>query len=493
MTLRRFLHRPLPAVLCCLFVSVPFLVTQYPPITDLPQQSAQIRLFLETIQHPESSPYRIQWFTPYSLSYLVLGASWALFGSASAGRIAMLAIALLWVAAVHLTAHHRKRPAASATLACLFVLNHTMYWGFYSFAVGWPAFLLWFNVTADLRERKPSLRDAVLLLGIGLLLYVSHVLWLIAGIAWLLLSSLVVQRDPKAAALKIGYLIPLLVAVGLWYPMFSTSSMSTPALWVSTPFSRLTLSWLSDAAGGGIRGPAVQVMFCAAWVWIVAGVVQNRRDLKSAVDWDLFAAACMFFVIALVLPDKLMNTIRFGERWMPAAMILMVLAVPAPTLRSVLRRAVALIAVAGLCTVITFTWLSFQRKDLTGLQDALNALPASPSVLGLDFIRKSEFITGYPFLQMFAYSQVLKGGTLNFSFAEFAPCLVVYKSQFIRPWTGGLEWYPKRVRTTDLDYFKFALINATEGQHRFWTKQPRLTPVTSNGRWRLYRISPGDS
>ncbi|MFH1115809.1 MAG: hypothetical protein V1792_18015 [Pseudomonadota bacterium] len=490
MTLPRFSHRPLPAVLCCLFVSVPFLVTQYPPITDLPQQSAQIRLFLETIRNPEGSPYRIQWFTPYSLSYLVLGASWALSGPGSAGRMAMLAIVLLWIAAIHLTAHHRKRSSASATLACLFVINHTMYWGFYSFAIGFPSFLLWLTVISDLRERKPSLRDAALLLGIGLLLYVSHVLWFIAGIAWLLLSSLILHRDPKAAILMIGRLSPLIVAVGLWYPMFSTSSMSTPALWVSTPFSRLTLSWLGDAALGGIRGPAVPVIFCAAWAWIAVGMVQNRSDLRSAMDWGLFAAACMFFVIALVLPDKFMNTIRLGERWMPAAMILLVLAAPAPVLRPVLRRAAALAAVAGLCAVITLTWLSFQKRELSGMQDALNALPRKPSVLGLSFVQESEFITGYPFIQMFAYSQVLKGGTLNFSFAEFSPCLVVYKTRFRPPWTGGLEWFPRRIRSTDLDYFDFALINATEREHQFWSKQPRLTPVTANGRWRLYRISP---
>jgi hypothetical protein len=219
-------------------------------------------------------------------------------------------------------------------------------------------------------------------------------------------------------------------------------------------------------------------------------MVQNRRDLRSAMDWDLFAAACMFFVVGLVLPDKFMNTIRFGERWMPGAMILMVLAAPAPVIRPVLRRAVALVAVAGLCVVLALTWLNFQRKELSGLREALNALPPAPSVLGLAFIQKSEFVTGVPFIQVFAYSQVLKGGTLNFSFAELSSCLVVYKTQFSRPWTGGLEWFPRRIRSTDLDHFRFALICATEQEHQFWRRQPRLTPVTTNGRWRLYRISP---
>lgn len=475
-------------LLCCLFVAIPFLLTQFPPITDLPQQSAQIRLFLDTLHNPETSPYKIQWLTPYSLSYLVLGVSWALFGPQNSGRMAMLAIVLLWIVAIHVTAHRRNRSAAAATLASIFALNHIIYWGFYSFAIGWPSFLLWLHVTTDsrLRDRK----GALLLLAAGLLLYVSHILWLAAGIAWLLLNGLALHRDVKVTATRLVYLIPLFIAVGLWYPMFSSSSMATPTLWVSSPFSRLTLSWLSDAALGGMRGPVVPALFSAAVGWIVLGVVQNRHDLNAVVDKELFLAGCMFFACAMVLPDKLMNTIRFGERWMPGAMIMMLLAAPAPNLRPAFRRVVALITIGAFCTIASFAWLSFERKDLSGLHEALYALPAAPKVLGLDFIRKSEFIAGYPFIQIFAYSQVLKGGTLNFSFAEFSPCLVVYKKPFTRPWSNALEWYPRRVRSTDLDFFDFALVSATEKQHEFWTKRPRLIPVTHNGRWRLYRIQP---
>lgn len=482
--------RLIVAVLCCVFAAVPFLVTQFPPITDLPQQSAQIRLLLEALHNPDTTPYKIQWFTPYSLSYLVLGGSWGLFGPANAGRMAMLAIVLLWIVAIHLIAYARDRSAASAVLAGAFALNHIAYWGFYSFAIGWPSFLLWFHVTGTSYSREFSAKDALLLLGAGLLLYISHVLWLAAGLIWLVLSGLVLRGDVKGTLLRTAYLIPLLVLVGVWYPQFSASSMSTPALWVSSPLSRLSLSWLSDAALGGIRGLAVPVLFCATVAWIGLAAVQNRHDLKRLVDWEMFLAACMFLVLGLALPDKFMNTIRFGERWMPAAFILMVLAVPAPVIRPAFRRAVALITVASFCLMTSLAWMSFEREDLSGLDDALHALPASPRVLGLDFIRKSEFVRGYPFIQVFAYSQVFKGGMLNFSFAEFSPCLVVYKKPFVRPWTGGLEWYPRRVRSTDLDYFDHALIAATQSQHQFWTKNPRLTPVTLDGRWRLYRISP---
>src|SRR4030042_6550779 len=104
-----FNTRILLALLCCLLAAVPFLVVKFPPITDLPQHAVQIRLFGEALSQPDS-PYRIQWMTPYSLVYTVLGGSWLAFGPEKAGRIGMLLLALLWIAMLHLLAARLKRP-----------------------------------------------------------------------------------------------------------------------------------------------------------------------------------------------------------------------------------------------------------------------------------------------------------------------------------------------------------------------------------------------
>jgi hypothetical protein len=480
------------ALLCCLFVAAPFLFVTFPPITDLPQQSAQIRLFLEALHDPSGSPYKIQWFTPYSLSYLMLGISWSLFGAENAGRIAMLVIAILWVISIHLTASRRDRSAAAATLSCLFILNHMLYWGFYSFEIGWPAFLIWFSLNAEGSSDRFSLRDALPWLGCALLLYMSHVLWFMAGVAWLTLRGIVFQRPPKETLMRLAYVAPIVVVAWIWYPSLAGSSMATPPLWGSGPISRLAFSWLSDAALGGIKGPAVSFFFAAALGWVLVSVVQHRKDLKSVIDKELLLAAGLFFVFALLLPDKYMNTIRFGQRWMPPAMIMLLLAVPAPIIRPVLRQVTALVVVAAFSITTTVAWVRFEREELSGLREALESLPSAPKVLGLDLIQKSDLIEGFPFIQIFAYSQMLKGGMLNFSFAEFSPCLVVFKKRFAKPWTHGLEWFPRLVRESDFQYFDYVLINGTEPIHEASRTQSRLAPVTKEGRWRLYRVkAPG--
>jgi hypothetical protein len=200
--------------------------------------------------------------------------------------------------------------------------------------------------------------------------------------------------------------------------------------------------------------------------------------------------AALFFAFALLFPDKFMNTIRFGHRWVPAAMIMLVLALPAPSVRPVMRQAAALALLLVFCAATSTTWLLFERKELSGLEAALSALPRSPRVLGLDTVRTSELIKGYPFLQMFAYSQVLNGGRLNFSFAQFSPCLVVFKKRFRSPWTQGLEWFPGRVKKSDLQYFDYAIVNGGKRIHEATGAEPLLTPLTHSGRWRLYRVSP---
>ena len=52
----------------------PLLVVEIPPLTDLPQQVAQVRLLLETLGG--ESAYRIQLLDPNKLGYLPLLLGW---------------------------------------------------------------------------------------------------------------------------------------------------------------------------------------------------------------------------------------------------------------------------------------------------------------------------------------------------------------------------------------------------------------------------------
>jgi hypothetical protein len=475
-------------VVCSLLVVLPFLVVEFPPITDLPQHVAQVRLLREAWQGA-GAPYTIQWFTPYSLQYFILACAWAVAGPAEAGRLGMLMAGLVWVAAAHLIALHRQRSYAAAALASSLFFTGTTYWGFYGFTLGWPVFALWLLLVSARRRKTASWVDAGLSLGVGVLLYMSHILWLGAAVLWLAVSTVTFRVPIRATVARALGLAPVLAAAGIWYPQLAAGGFTSPTVWMATPTARLSFSWLVNALFGGLRGSTEFGIAAALVLWMILALLQRRDSTHEAgPDCELLAAAAMFCILAFLLPDQRTNTILFAVRWLPIAGVLALLGWPPIRRRAVLAGAAALGVVAALSLATTLTWRQFQQVEMSGLTESLAALPPRPSVIGLDFVKESEFVKGRPFLQTFAYAQVLRGGRLNFSFAEFVPSLVVFRTHDPRRWTPGLEWFPERVRPTDLSHFSHALVNADDVIHDRFLRLPGVQRLTEHGRWRLYRI-----
>lgn len=474
-------------------VALPFLVARFPPIADLPQQAAQIRLLLEALADP-GGLYRVQWLTPYSLSYAVIGGAWAVAGPLLAGRLAMLGIGLGWVAAIHWLARRRQRSAAAAACASLLFFNHTVYWGFYSFAVGFPVFVGWLALTLrPAPPERPVRAEAVWFLAGAAALYLSHALWLAAGGLWLVVHWAAVDRRWRTLAVRLAGMAPVLGLAAWWFAGLRGTTFATPPLWVDPPWRRLAPTHLVEAAFGGLRGRVEELAFALLLAWILAALLAGRRrpgGLRAVVDRPLLLAAAMFVLLALALPDKYTNTIQFDDRWMPMAMIFLLLALPPPRLPARLLAALALVLTIGFSAVTATVWRRFDDGEMSGMAEALAALPETPRVLGIDLLRQSRWVEGTPFLQGFAYAQVLRGGRLNFSFAEFAPSLVVFRRQGHPPWTAGLEWFPQLLKRRDLDHFDYLLVHATPTDHRGFAGDPRLATLTADGLWRLYRVAP---
>jgi hypothetical protein len=475
------------AAASCVLVALPFLSVTFPPITDLSQHAAQIRLFLDAV-HGADSPYRIQWLTPYSLAYVVLGAAWALSSPGNAGRLAFMVVGVLWVVAAHGLALKRGRSPEAAVLASALYFNHAMYWGLYSFLFGWPVFTLWFALVSRRRAQPFRWFDVPLFLGGALLLYLSHALWLATGAAWFVLAALVLRAPRWPSVLRLASFLPVLVLAAVWYPTLAAAGFTSPTRWRQTPTGRVSFSWLVDSILGGIQGPVEYVMVGLLAAWILVSLWQNRERLASAADRELCLAAGLLALWMLVLPDVHSNTILFASRWAAPAMTLLVLGLPAPVFTTALRRGATLAIVAVFAVTTTVAWRQFERIEGSGLPEVLRALPARARVVGLDLVKTSDIIKGRPFIQTFAYAQVYRGGELNFSFADFAPSLVVYKARRQAPWTSGLEWFGEAVQPRDLAYFDYAIVNAPAEQQARAAVTPGFMPVTDHGRWRLYRL-----
>ncbi len=478
--------RRLPLVLSLVLISIPFFAVTTPPITDLPQVVSQIPLFRQAIADP-SGPYEVRWLSPNSASYLIVGLAWLVAPPVAAGRLSMLAIGVLWILAIHALAAARGRPADAAVLASLCFFSHPMYWGFYSFVFGWPVFLLYFAEVSRQRRETAPLSAFGRVLGLSLLLYFSHLLWFVLAGAWLAISALLFPIPWRRRRAQIAGMIPVALFATFWLTHAPPVTTGQHPEWFG-PFSRLEVNWLVTSTLGGIWGSAEGLLMSVFLLWLMAGAWAGRRR-NEAWDRELLALGAVLFSVALLGPDKWRMTIELNTRWLPCAMVCLLLAAPAPFLMSGFQK----LAVAGVAAIFVLrsaqAWRDFERIELTGLDAVVRAVPQASRVIGLDYVRFSEFICRRPFLQMFSYAGLLKGCSLHFSFAELPQPLVGYRrGRPEPPWPARIEWWAERARPSDFLHFDYAIVNGDDQVHRTLSQAPFLRPVTLEGRFRLYAI-----
>ncbi len=474
------------ALACAVLVAIPFLVVTFPPITDLPQQTAQVRLLLDTLAEIDGA-YRVQWLSPNKLGYLPLLLTWLMASPVDAGRLGVLLIGLSWVVALHLLARATRRPPSAAALATVFFFNHLTYWGLLNFVAGLPIFALWFILLDRLETEHVGWRDGLKLLTTAALLYSAHVLWLAAGLGWLAVSALAQRLPLRVLAWRFVCVAPILGVALAWYPQLGRSGFVSNTVWGRSPLGRLHPQWHLNSALGGLEGSVEPVLALVITGWLLLGILQSRG---AGVHRGLLLAGTMFVAVALCLPGVIQNTIFFASRWLPMGVLMLILACPRPRLRPVLRAAVPYVILASLTAATASTWIEFETHELDGLHESLAVLPPGERVLGLDLIRTSKRIKGFPFYHYYAYAQVLHGNDLARSFANSGSSLVVFRDmprEF--PWTDGLDWQARKVRKSDMDHFGYVLIFGPPGGHTLFLADGRLTQVTADRQWRLYRVS----
>jgi hypothetical protein len=482
--------RYLLVIFCCGCVGLPLALVAFPPILDLAQQSAQIRLLGEFLSDV-ATPYRVQLLESNKISYVVLGISWLVAPAAYAGRLAMAIIAFLWVGAYHWLAAGRNRPVSATILGSIFLFNHFFYMGFLNFAMGFAVFILWFARMTDPPPDSDHAGKTIIEALVGsLLLYWAHALWLVAGAGWLWLNSIVRKHSLRSTILRTAGMVPFLTMTVALQLSLMRSEWGSEMIFIKPTLKHLTSSHYIDYALGGVRGFLEPAASAILLLWATLAVWQNRKKLRAAVDWPLFAAGILFIASGILLPATVGHTLAFGSRWVPVGCALFVLALPPIRTGSALARITAAIVLAAFCAVTARIWMDFERREMSGFGRAMAEIEPKSKLLGLDFVRGSSLIKMQVFYQMFAYSQVLHGGEINWSFAESATSLVVYKdTSTTKPWTKGLIGHPELVKPSDFEYFDYTLIHGTPEIQDRCAREGGLVPVTEPARWRLFKAS----
>jgi len=477
-------------VIVFLLAAVPIVLTPIPPTTDLPQHLNQVLL---AIAHAGNGPgpYSVLWGAPNTLVYGFIFLLERVISLEYLGRAVLLSMIAAWIFAIFFTAGRRTRPLEGAVLAALFLFNVSFYWGFLNFLAGFPVFIAWFFLTVRKEENPPAWWYAATVVA-SLFLYFGHVLWFVAGAAWFGLISLLRRLPLRSLAFRAATLIPACLLSFFWYRKFAAfqaaSELDLAAEWINRPFEKLFTMWFRGAAFGGGTGGLETILFFFLLAWAGLSLATNRKDWRRRVDGDLAAAAGLFFAIAFFAPDTVRNTIYFSGRWAAVSFILAVLSLPAPRIKPALRRTAAWGAVLAFYLVTTIHWAGYERTELTGLKESLARIPRASRVLGLDYVKMSRYFKHRPFLQLYAYAHVFRDAELGLSFARHSTGLVAFRRTRPNPWTPKLDWYSERVKESDLAYFDYVLVNGKPYDHNRRLPRRRLAPVTTAGRWRLYRV-----
>jgi len=486
-------ERLLVGALVAAFVLAPIAVAAHPPVLDLPQQAAQIRLFARALAEPGGA-LEIDWSGPNRLSYPLVALGLALGGAGLGPRIALALCAFAFVAAIFLLARKLGRPREHALLATLFLTAHVYYGGFLGFLVGALAMALWLVLLAAPREeveREAPLRTALRFLGVGLLLYFGHVLYLlVAG----LLLVVVGGRERSLRRLVIGLtaLAPFVLATALWYAGLTDTRWDSTFRYDTGLLQRLTIpEFWSTWTLGGLRGSWEAVIELAVLAWTLF-CLRPSNPRRGERDRWLGRVALVLALFAYLAPDAIGDTVLFNRRWAIWAAAAFLLSLPPSGLGRRVSLAIPALLLVAHGAVTTLAWRGFERDEMGGFDEALAAVPDGARLLELDFARRSPRFWLEPFFQMGAYAQLDRDVTLAYSFASAPSSLVRFAdpSPWPFPWTQGLEHHPDRLVPADLDHFDHLLLHAPpEAQAEIAARTRRLEEIAGRGAWRLYRVT----
>jgi len=477
-------------------IAIPFVFTDWLPMTDLPQHLSQAH-YLSRVLSGNQPDMTVNWLAPNTMTTWLLACMLYVLPPLAAAKTAVFGLLLMSVLGVALLARNTGASPVIVPLAATLLFNQSFYWGLLPFISGFAAFA--FLVAGWISLASYSWRVVVLWSLFFLLIFFCHIFWFVAAMTALLLLALVSpDRNTRLRTLFVSAL-PVIVCALIWYPSlrnnWTNSGFDLAPYWLFPLTVRLRLDYAAFASSGLISNfnlllPLTSIAF------ILYGTGRAYVNGSRMVSLPLLALATILLVAYLSMPDKYNNTILFAVRWLPYIFILFLLGSLAPVKASMWGMGVNLLAFAILgsyMTLIAVAWNRMENEEFSGLLQALDKLPPKQKVMGLDYIRESKYVnTETPFATGVAYAETFKDGEANLIFAEHASSLVTYKKTPERPYQRHLSYYSQLVNRRDVSFFDYVLVNADAVTHDQLAVSLGITPVTHQGRWRLYEAGRPD-
>ena len=495
-------------------VIAPFVVTRYPPMTDLPFHAAStsaLRHYWDPAFH-----YREQFeWRPLAVPYLstyVLGAILMLvMPAALAAKVVAAVMIGLVPAGLAVMFHGMKKSPLLGLLGLGLMWCNLTHWGFINFVGALGLFAMSIGLTLMLLD-APS-RGRQIALGAALVaIYLTHIFRYPFALAAVV--GVAVVMYPSTRRFR-PILAPLGPAAGLmiFWQVVRPKSLDTTGMKLA--FHPERLGEFTGLLTGAFTDRAERVAFdrffavafavaaAAALVALLRRVFERPRapslSWSAGVTLIALGAAATSLLLFLVLPMEM------GSWWYvypreATATALLALGLCPDLPRPMFLRAplTAALAVAGLgvASVVVDNYRKFdaQTRDFDAV---IQHIPRAPKLLYLVFDHGGSTRTATPFIHLPAYVQADRGGWLSFHFASMMTSSIVYRRRgepgavVPPPTPTRWEWTPHRFEVRrDGPFFDWFLVRQARSPDAIFAADPTIVRVARAGSWWLYRRQP---
>lgn len=491
---------------------VPLWLVRYPPIEDLPQHLAAIRV-LHSLHDPAF--HLAEYFevtlsrTQYLAYYLVAD----LLSYPLGVRLANLVLVTAAVAGTPYALRSLLRALGRDERLALFALplayNAHLILGFFNFLAAIPLALFGLALAVHLRVRFTRGR-AIALGAVTFVAFYTHVVpFAFLGLGATLLG---LGDGVRASVRRLLPLVPGGLAAVVWTKLSPAGqATATAALGADGTGPQPTYAsasealrdlpnWVTDI----FQGERDAQLFLATLALFVLAVGFGARPssgdegptpdeaLRGSLARRLGVLAPLALVLYFVTPTGYDWIWPISARFPLLALLFVVPVLPAP------RRSlgVVLAAALALTSVLTFVeagerFVAFERDEVGEFDEALAAIPAGRRVAGLIGDKYSQHAKFAAFLHYVAYYQAEKGGAVMFTFADFPQSPFRFREENRPPRVGPRwEWMPERVDPRrDLAWYEYVLVRGAAP--RIAADRALYEPVFRGPRWSVWRRRPG--
>ncbi|MBN1653254.1 MAG: hypothetical protein JXA30_05700 [Deltaproteobacteria bacterium] len=490
---------------------IPLWLVDYPPIQDLPQHLAAIRV-LHSFRDPAfgfASYFTIDILrTQYLLYYLAAHALAYLFDLVLANKILLTVV----ISATPYAMRSLLRALAGDQRLALFVLpltyNAHLILGFFNFLAAVPLALYGLSLAVQQRGRPGRLKAATWAM-LTLVTFYTHVV----PFGLLIFGSFLVFLgvDLKGTIKRFALFIPAALGVLFWIVTspaghsFRTAALLSDSRSGPQPFFqpwrealRDAPAWMTDIlwdqfddrlllAWGALAAAA---LLCGLGIPRIGSARTYLRGLLEHPKYRLSLLAPVAALAYFVSPTSYDWIWPIAQRFPLLAAIFFIPALPRPKwiFGYFIYLAVSVIALAQFYQVGT-AFRYYQQQEVGDFEGALEAIPERERVAGLIWQRGSAVVKFSPFIHYVAYYLVRKGGAVMFTFADFPASPYTFLEQN-RPervpprW----EWKPEAVDPArDLSWYRYVLVRGGPGP--IASQREVYAPVYRGHKWSVWKRS----